>query len=480
MWGKLRYFLIFVLLLASLGVRFYKIDNPVADWHSWRQADTAAVARNFDKFGFTPLLPRYDDLSDTQSGKENPQGYRLVEFPLYQTVGYFFFKLFGTFSLEVWLRLVNIIASFVTALLLYLLVAKYVGKLEGWATFFVFSFLPYSIYFSRAILPEMFGVFLSVLAIFLLDLCHEKKNKVSDWLLPFLGSAFFASLALLVKPTTVFLLIPLAYLFFKNREKFSGLKFLLVILNLLTIILPLLLWRVWISRFPEGIPANEWLLNGGNIRFTGAFFRWLLAERLGRLILGFGGLLYFFLGIAKREQKTGSRIFLFFLLGTILYSIVFARGNVQHDYYQIVWLPTIAVFTGIGSILFLKLSRNFLSSIKVLAVFLLATFMMFAFSWYEIRTFYWVNHPEIVEAGKRVDILTPPNAKVIAAYEGDTAFLYQTKRQGWPVVTRSIPEMVKMGAQFLAIVNPDQPALDLEKSYPILERGEKYVIFDLR
>src|SRR3989338_4762106 len=104
---NLKYLLIIAILLASFGVRLYKIDNPIADWHSWRQADTAAVARNFDKFGFTPFLPSYDDLSSVQSGKENPRGYRLVEFPLYQTVGYFSFKLFSSFSLEICLRLVN-------------------------------------------------------------------------------------------------------------------------------------------------------------------------------------------------------------------------------------------------------------------------------------------------------------------------------------------------------------------------------------
>src|SRR3990167_2510237 len=105
--------LLWLALIVILGflVRLYKIDNPIADWHSWRQADTAAVARNFDKFGFTPFLPSYDDLSSVQSGKENPRGYRLVEFPLYQTVGYFSFKLFSSFSLEIWLRLVNIFSS---------------------------------------------------------------------------------------------------------------------------------------------------------------------------------------------------------------------------------------------------------------------------------------------------------------------------------------------------------------------------------
>jgi hypothetical protein len=56
--------LILVILCLAFGLRLYKINNPIADWHSWRQADTAAVARNFDKFGFDILHPRYDDISN--------------------------------------------------------------------------------------------------------------------------------------------------------------------------------------------------------------------------------------------------------------------------------------------------------------------------------------------------------------------------------------------------------------------------------
>ena len=55
----------------------------LADWHSWRQADTSAVTRNYVKHGINILYPTYDDLSNVASGKDNPRGLRFVEFPLY-------------------------------------------------------------------------------------------------------------------------------------------------------------------------------------------------------------------------------------------------------------------------------------------------------------------------------------------------------------------------------------------------------------
>src|SRR5438477_4293779 len=101
---KLDRFLYIIIFLVAFSLRLYHVTYPIADWHSWRQVDTAAVARNFLRFGIDPLHPRYDDLSNIQSGKDNPMGYRMVEFPLYQVIGASLFKAFGIFSIEVWLR----------------------------------------------------------------------------------------------------------------------------------------------------------------------------------------------------------------------------------------------------------------------------------------------------------------------------------------------------------------------------------------
>ena len=39
---------------------------------------------------------------------------------------------------------------------------------------------------------------------------------------------------------------------------------------------------------------------------------------------------------------------------------------------------------------------------------------MFAFSWYEVRGRYQINHYSIVDAGRAVDRLTPKDAVVLA------------------------------------------------------------------
>src|SRR5207302_6010614 len=66
-------------------------------------------------------------------------------------------------------------------------------------------------------------------------------------------------------------------------------------------VLPLVLWRQWILQYPEGIPANAWLLNGNGIRFRPAFFRWIFYERLTKLISGYLGIVI----LRSEERRVG-------------------------------------------------------------------------------------------------------------------------------------------------------------------------------
>ena len=77
--GRFETFVIVVLIiLGAFFVRLYKISNPIADWHSWRQADTASVGRIYVERGIDILYPRYYDVSAIQTGYTNLAGWRFV------------------------------------------------------------------------------------------------------------------------------------------------------------------------------------------------------------------------------------------------------------------------------------------------------------------------------------------------------------------------------------------------------------------
>lgn len=472
---KGKFILIGIIVLAFV-VRLYRLNFPLADWHSWRQADTAAVSRRYLDEGINLLYPRYDDLSSIPSGRENPQGWRFVEFPLYNGLHTLVSKIFPVFSFEVWGRLLSNLISLGSLYFLYLIVKKLLDKKTALFSAFFFAFLPFNIYYSRTILPEPVMVFFSLTFIYFFVCWIESVGKKAS--LVNLGLfSLFLSLAILTKPFVVFLGLPLLYFAFKN------LKFKLIRLDLfLGVLLALILfaaWRWWESHFPAGIPDFTWLFNSTGIRFRPAFFRWLFAERLGKLILGYWGAVFFVLGLVKKPEEKEGWFFHWWLLSILLYFAIFATGNVTHDYYQIIAIPIISVFLAKGSVFLISLPKNLVHRFTVYCLLITVYLFLFSFSWFHVRDFFNINHPEIVEAGEAVDRLAPKEALVVAPYGGDTAFLYQTKRKGWPV-GGAIEDKVKRGAAYFVSVNFDEETTELMRRCPILLQKEKFVIINLK
>lgn len=474
-----------MLALAVVGfaIRLYRVDAPVADWHSWRQVDTASVARNYLKNGIDLLHPRYDDLSNIPSGRDNPQGWRMVEFPIYQGLAVVLKQTVGVGSIEVWLRLISIVAMVAAAFFLGLIVSHYSDLFTGIVVEAVFLFLPYSIFFGRTILPDVLMMSLATISVYAVTKVYtdtEKKSQAVLWFWLITG-ALTAGLTLLVKPVGIFLLLPAIYLFlvnwkllFKNRFLFIGL-----LGYWLIGLIPILWWRKWILQFPEGIPGYEWLLNGGNIRFKGAWFWWLFGERLGKLILGYWGVVPMAMGIIVNRGKKESWLYWSWLAGMLAFWVIVAKGNVQHDYYQISAIPAVSIFVGKGIVAMLR-NSSFELLPRIIMTLVIVVFG-WAFSWYTMRTYYWINKPEIVEVGQAADKLLPKDAKVIAPYNGDTTFLYQTGRAGWPLGF-DIDKKIALGATHYVTISPtdeDWETRDLANKYTVLVRNEKYAIIDL-
>jgi hypothetical protein len=106
--------------------------------------------------------------------------------------------------------------------------------------------------------------------------------------------------------------------------------------------------------------------------------------------------------------------------------------------------------------------------------------MMLGMSWYDVRGNFNVNNWEIIEAGKRVDAITPPDAVVVAPYNGDTAFLYQTNRRGFAYVPFPIKDLIdRYNAEYYVSVTLDQQTKDIMAKYIVVEQTSKYVIVKL-
>lgn len=474
--------LVFILLIA-FTVRLYRISTPLADWHSFRQADTASVAREYVKNGIDLLHPQYHDLSDIQSGIDNLDGWRMVEFPIINGGVAFLYKLLPhkVVELHVFYRLTSIIFSLASIVYLYKLIKLLEDKPTALLSSLVFALLPYNIFYSRSIFPEIPLVFFMLVEFYCLAKYFRAKNHSLKN--PYFWVALVSgAIALLLKPSAIFIALPILVDGFLVRGKKLFTDWRVYFYSVL-VVLPLIAWRLWITQFPSGIPAFDWLLNGNGIRFTPAFFRWIFAERLSKLILGYWGLIPFALGLIaptlSKKKSGGVIVFYSWLLAMFIYISVIATGNVQHDYYQIITIPIISIFVARG-LLFLYRAPIKYSFNKIACYLLLVTCFLFmlAFSWYQVKDYYHINNWAIVTAGKAVNQHTPPNSLVIAHYMGDTAFLYQTNRRGWPIGF-NIDQRIDQGAQYYVSTEYNYEAKELESKYSVLEKTKDFILIDL-
>ena len=157
-------------------------------------------------------------------------------------------------------------------------------------------------------------------------------------------------------------------------------------------------------------------------------------------------------------------------------------GNVTHDYYQMPLVPIGCYFMAKGFDFLLRNGKNFLAKVINIAIALTLVVLMLAFGWYEVRGYFNINRWEIVDAGREIDRLIPKDAKVIAPYNRDPAFLYQTNRNGWSGLRNmeELKDFVNQGATYYASVDFDDITIKLMRTFQTVEKTDKFVIINLQ
>ena len=191
---------------------------------------------------------------------------------------------------------------------------------------------------------------------------------------------------------------------------------------------PLIAWRLFIAQFPEGIPASEWLFfgvntNGGlqNIFFRPSFFRWVFFERILILLLGGYMIVFFMAGIIKKPLK--SALFYAIGLSALLYLFTFQGGNVQHDYYQVVILPAVAIFVGLGVSLFVQLGKKIANQTMLIASIIVIFAGSWLFSYERVKDYYNISD-SLVSTAQAIKLITEDDAIIVTDTVGDTTLLY--------------------------------------------------------
>ncbi|MEK7071288.1 MAG: glycosyltransferase family 39 protein [Patescibacteria group bacterium] len=476
--------LVSLIIFVGLLFRIYKIDTPLGDFHSFRQADTASVARNFVEKGFDLTKPTYHDFSNVQSGKENPLGYRMVEFPIYNAMFAALYKFvpIGNIPIEVYGRSVSIFFSLITVGLVYFFLRREVDKTAAIWGSFILAVFPFSVFFSRTVLPETTALSFAFLSIFFLYIYNPALNSTFKRKLHFFLSVACFAIALLIKPTLIFFALTLLYLFI-TKHKWNVLKKVSVYLFFVLAVAPVFLWRNYILQYPEGIPYSEWLYGMVNtsegwqtVFLKPAFFRWIFFERINNIILGGYLTAFLVLGIFTKYKK----YFLYsVLLSSLAYLLVFEGGNVQHEYYQILILPALAMFVGSGISTILKQKKVFINSFaSVLGVCAIVLFS-FAMSYYRVKDYY--NYSlDLLNTSKVIRDITQKDDKIVTDTLGDTTLLYLSDRKGSPHIYKTVDEFKNDNYKYLVTMDQKRIAeLKADKRRSVLFETAQFAIFKL-
>ena len=186
----------------------------------------------------------------------------------------------------------------------------------------------------------------------------------------------------------------------------------------------------------------------------------------------------FLLGLIIKV-KSGSFLHIW-LLSHILFITIFATGNIRHDYYQVIFVPIASIFTSCGFIYLFRRSIDFIPRVWTIFLALLFFLLTFYFGWKEVKGLYQINNYPIVEAGKFADRILPKDAYVLAPYNGDTAFLYQTNRPGWALVPTSISELIAdYGVTHYISTARDARTAWVLRHFYVLEENPQFIIADL-
>jgi 4-amino-4-deoxy-L-arabinose transferase-like glycosyltransferase len=466
---KIDFIIITLILVLATVLRLYKISAPVSDLHSWRQADTSAVTRNFVENGIDIFKPTYDDLSSLQTGYENPNGLRMVEMPLYNAISAIVVKIIPNISVEVSGRMVSIFFSLISIIVIYYIALCEKNRVAAIFSALSFSAMPYIVFFSRVVLPESTAVSFAMLSVLTVYLSFKKSEKVNY--LFFSISIIFFAVAILIKPTTIFYGIAIA-LFIAAKFRFETFKVPYGYIFGVFSLLPFILWRWYITQFPEGIPANAWLFTMVNtfegpkeIFFRPAFFRWIFMERIGSLMLGMFGAFFLALGILGKYK---SILIPSISLSSLVYLFTFQGGNVQHEYYQTVIFPAVALLTGSGVAFLHDLSGqkfNKLLSYPVGVIFFI--FMLF-FSYYNVKNYY--SYPQdLNQIAELIKLFTDKDDKIVTDRMGDTTLLYLSDRKGAPAIYKEPEELKNLGYSHIVTANKDT-------GLSLINRGYKAVV----
>ncbi len=463
--GNLHIFLPFLTGAFIVLLQLPMLLMPISPPHSIRQADTAAVARNFTIDSPGLFYPRVDFNQGTS-------GITGMEFPLYQYVAGLFYR-FVPLDQDWPGKLLSMLAGLGTAFFLIRLLKPH--AIAPPVVLSVLYALPAMFFYTVKFIPEASGLFFMVFGLYhyriYRDSGSDGKNTRSG-ILALLG----LTLGSLIRPYFIFLNLPLVIDFIKllfQKEKakrrfaadlFLGGLFILAVFTAWYFYWsPRLVREFGLDYFFTGHPLKENLALLITVDFWLALAWRLFEDYLNWIMVPFLGI-----GIwrAKKDglfQSSDSVLLsLAYLPWLTIGGIILLTGRhfSPHFYYFFPAIPGLAFFLAVG------LNPYFTSIYRkkpvwgfVLLLFLIGAAAGSASQNYTKSKLYALYAP-IQSELKRIN--TPDTLFVVQKIDGSAFSLHPARLRGWSVSYKSMMNEKNMqyfrdkGADYVVVSNQDQ------------------------
>jgi 4-amino-4-deoxy-L-arabinose transferase-like glycosyltransferase len=429
---------VIVWIALALVVRLYKVDSPLIGVHSWRQADTAAMSRNFYTNGFNLFYPQID--------WGGAIGYCETEFPIYSYIVALFYKILGLH--DSFGRALSIVYFFVSIWFLYRLAEKYFGRNAAFWSGAVYSMLPLNIYYSRTFQPESMLMMCCIIGIYYFDRWIDSERS---WDL--IISGIFVSLACLIKVLPlIYLGVPLIYLAW-NRFGLKVFAQLSLWIYSIFIAFSVFAWYYHAHNlFIEfgntfGFSANSTNRYDYAILLTLSFWTEIIFRVIFRNFAIFCFPI-FIAGLLISRNNNREYVFDYWLIAVALTWILVPVTSVVHEYYQLPFMLPAAVIIGRACDRYLTHWRK--AVITCLCLALLTGSILYATGYMSVEQ---ADNSDLIELATQVKANTPRNSLVVASTGGDPTLLYLSDRRGWLANRDAAKEYIvtrqKLGARYL-------------------------------
>lgn len=342
-----RWFVIPIVFSAALGVRMYHLNQPSLAFHPIRQFRSIVLARAY----YWENIPSPSEWQQ-ETVRRTFENFRLKEPPIMEYLTAWGYQAVG--GEKLWIaRVLSSLFWMIGGVFLYILASDMFGRRGALVSTVFYLFVPFGIFISRSFQPESLMIMMFMAS--LLAIWSYAKRESPMYLLV---AACVVGAAILVKFVTIFPII-MAFLFI-TTDKYGLHRGLISRRAVCFLVVSLLLglgYYVYLAFVDKHLQNVAHAVFIPHLLFDAFFWKgWL--RQVGSIV-GYIAVAGGLAGILLLSNRTAKTLLMGLWGGYFVYGIIFTYTTATHDYYQVHFVPIVALSLGpVGSLILTRLGDS--------------------------------------------------------------------------------------------------------------------------